>query len=148
MKSMFNKDDVEAMKARVEKLDFQAPARWGSFNAHGMICHLTDALKYPLGMIKEVKELEKGPPMFIRHLLRLYVPIPKARVQANPVMLTTKPAEWEKDKALLLELIDRFLENRDKEEWPRHSFFGPLKGIDWAKVTVRHMNHHLSQFGV
>lgn len=148
MKSMFDKDVVAALKTRVENLKMDAAPQWGSFNVHGMVCHLMDALKYPLGKLEEVKELEKGPPMFLRHLIRLYVPIPKARVQTSPVMLTTSPEEFEKDKALLLELMDRFPAERDRREWPMHMFFGHIGGLGWARITVRHMNHHLKQFGV
>jgi hypothetical protein len=86
--------------------------------------------------------------MFIRHLLRLYVPLPKGKVQSLPVFLESQPEDWEKDKAILIRLIDRFLESRNQEEWPMHPFFGHLTGRDWARVTWRHSNHHLSQFGV
>ncbi len=136
------------MKARVEKLTPDSAARWGTFSAHRMLCHLQDQMMYGLGMMEEVQELEKGPPMFIRHLLRLFVPIPRGKVPTSQALKKKQPGDWEKDKAKVIQLMDGFLENRDKEKWPFHPFFGPLTGLAWSRVTWRHNNHHLTQFGV
>lgn len=146
MKSMHDIATMAGMKARVEKLDHQSAALWGKFDIHGMICHLQDTLKYSLGINEAATGLEKGPPMFLRHLLRLYAPIPKGKIQTNPRFLTSKPEAWDKDKALLLELMDKFLAAREQKEWPMHPFFGPLDGLAWGKIMWRHTNHHLCQF--
>jgi len=148
MKNMHNKNDAVEMKKRVEKLTASSTAQWGNFDAHGMICHLLDGLQYTLGMKKEIEELAPGPPMFLRNLIRLYVPMPKAKIKTHPSYLETKPEEFEKDKRQLVELMDRFLAESARESWPMHPFFGNLDGPAWAKLTWRHVNHHLSQFGV
>lgn len=148
MKSMHNKDHVAEMKKRVERLTSSSTAQWGVFSIQEMICHLLDGLKYPLGMKEEEKELAPGPPLFIRSLIRLYMPIPKAKIKTVPLYLETKPEEFEKDKAQLVEMMDRFLAEADRETWPMHPFFGNLDGPAWGKLTWRHMSHHLCQFGV
>jgi len=148
MKNMFNKDNLSAMKARVEKLSHESTAKWGAFTVHGMICHLQDALKYALGQMEPVTEVVKGPPMFLRKILGLYIPIPKGKIQTTPLMLSTKPKEWNKDVELLLQLLDQFNESAEKAEWPMHPFFGNFNGKEWACLSYRHADHHLSQFGV
>jgi len=148
MKSVFNKQDVSEMRARIERLTFETPAKWGKFNPHQMLCHLQDQMSYALGMKEEAAELIKGPPMFIRALLRLYLPWPKGKVQTVPAMLETQPKDWEQDVAKTIELMERFPEQSGKDQWPNHPFFGPLKGLDWAKLVWRHNDHHLTQFGV
>ncbi|MCP5051035.1 MAG: hypothetical protein GY940_27975 [bacterium] len=148
MKTIHNKNDAEEMKARIEKLTHETVAKWGKFDVHGMICHLQDALKYPLGLMDEVTELAKGPPIFMRRIIGLYVPIPKGKVQTSPIMLTTKPEEFDKDKAVLLDLMDRYVETNPEDQWPMHPFFGHLTGTYWGKLSYRHSNHHLTQFGV
>jgi len=148
MKHMFDKTQVEIMKSRVEKLNPESTPQWGKFNVHGMICHLQDQMTYALGKKEEITELAKGPPMFLRNLFRLYIPMLKGKIQTSPVMLETQPREWEEDKARVIRLMENLLENREKETWPFHPFFGPLTGLDWARLVWRHNNHHLSQFGV
>ncbi len=148
MKSMFHKDHVLDMKARVEKLTLNSVSRWGKFNVQQMVCHLLDQMEFALGKKTSVLELVKGPPMFIRNFVRLYLPFPKGKIQTNPMMLTTQPGDWEKDKVRLLELMDEFMESEKKEKWGFHPFFGALTGMEWARLAWRHMNHHLSQFGV
>jgi hypothetical protein len=148
MKDMFDKTQVDEMKTRVENLTPGSVAKWGKFTVHQMLCHLLDQMSYALGMKEEVTELIKGPPMFLRSFIRLYVPMPKGKVSTSPVMLETQPGEWEKDKAQVIRLMEGFLENREKEEWPIHPFFGRLTGRDWARLVRRHNDHHLSQFGV
>lgn len=148
MKNLHDTATMAGMKARVEKLDYRSAALWGTFDAHGVICHLQDTFKYSLGINEAAAELEKGPPMFLRHLIRLYVPIPKGKVQTSPVFLAAKPGDWDKDKAQLLELMDKFLAAREQEAWPMHPFFGDLDGLAWARVMWRHLDHHLRQFSV
>jgi hypothetical protein len=41
---MHKKNQVEKLRARVEKLSYKSAARWGKFNAHEMICHLQDTI--------------------------------------------------------------------------------------------------------
>jgi Protein of unknown function (DUF1569) len=148
MKSMFEKTRIEEMKTRVAKLTPDSNAQWGKLTAHKMLCHLQDQMMYGLGMMAEVTDLEKGPPMFIRHLLRMFIPIPRGKVPTSDALRKMQPEDWEKDKARVIELMDGFMENKDKETWPSHPFFGPLTGLAWARVTWRHSNHHLTQFGV
>lgn len=148
MKSLFNEVHLEEMKARIEKLNTESVARWGKFSVQRMVCHLLDNLGYALGLTEGLKEAAAGPPMFIRHLVRLYMPFPKGKIQTSPGMLKRQPGEWEKDKRELIELLDQFYKNRDKGTWPIHPFFGRLSGPAWAGLIWRHFNHHLSQFGV
>jgi hypothetical protein len=148
MKNMFDKVLVSEMKKRVERLTPNAVSRWGKFTVHQMLCHLMDQMSYALGRKEEATEVVKGPPMFLRTFIRLYIPMPKGKINTSPVMLETQPGEWEKDKAQVIRLMEDFLKNSGKENWPIHPFFGRMNGRDWARLAWRHNNHHLSQFGV
>ena len=148
MKHLFNLRDVEELKARVRRLEPGITPKWGSFNPHRMLCHLSDQIEYALEIKGNSHFKKEGPPMFIRKLVRLYMPMPKGKIKTDPDMLVTQPGEWEQDKDRMLTLIDCFSNANDTEDWPVHPFFGPLKGLDWARLTWRHVDHHLRQFGV
>ena len=32
--------------------------------------------------------------------------------------------------------------------WGRSSFMGPMTGRDWSRLQAKHLDHHLTQFGV
>ena len=149
MKHLFNEVHHEEMKSRIMKLEPGIKAKWGKFNVPGMICHLVDVLEYMLGYKEGKKEIVPGPPMFIRSLVRLYIPFPKGKIQTAPDMLSRQPGDFEKDLQRLIELFDEILTRKDKAQpWPIHPFFGELDGMQWAKLQWRHINHHLTQFGV
>ena len=40
LRTIFNERDVERLLQRVDRLDPDAPRRWGRMNAHQAVCHL------------------------------------------------------------------------------------------------------------
>lgn len=146
MRSLFVKQDVAMLQERLNRLTVDAKPKWGSFDVNRMVCHLADSIRFALSPELEV-DVMKGPPMFIRHLVRLYLPWPKGAPTVKE-MLETDPATLANDILTLSGLMDELLETSDRTDWPVHPFFGPLDGNGWAKLGWRHMDHHLNQFGV
>ena len=56
----------------------------------------------------------------------------------------TKPAEWDRDHAELLKMVDSF----EAKAGHPHPIFGPLTAEEWNVWGFRHADHHLRQFGV
>lgn len=148
MKSLFNTNDLNKMIERVKKLKPDAKPSFGSFTPHRMICHLMDQMNYGLGNKEEDTNVLQGPPMFVRHMVRLYLPWPKGKAQTYPNMLETKPEEWEKDMDKLIGIMKEFPKNRQQEKWNSHPFFGALDGKAWAKLAYKHNDFHFKQFGI
>jgi hypothetical protein len=148
MKSLFNINDLNSMINRLKTLQPDAKPSFGKFTAHRMICHLMDQMNYGMGNKEEKTDFVKGPPMFIRHLARLFLPWPKGKAQTYPNMLETKPEEWEKDIEKLIGIMKEFPKRKDQEKWNFHPFFGKLDGKAWAQLAHRHADFHFKQFGV
>jgi hypothetical protein len=55
---------------------------------------------------------------------------------------------WERDREVLIELIDRFGTAAPETLGPAHPMFGPMRPHDWDVLSYRHLDHHLRQFGV
>jgi len=146
MKSMFCEDDVCQLKNRLLQLSPEHHPCWGIMTAGKMMCHLADAIQYTLSDPDRNAEVMKGPPMMIRHLVRLWIPWPKGAPTVD-AMMQTDPVDFEKDRQRLFRRMDCLLQTR-REDWPVHPFFGPLDGLAWARLTWRHINHHLKQFGL
>ena len=81
------------------------------------------------------------------HIPLYWLPWPKG-VATAPEMLTTTPSEWRGDIATLHALVDRVGERSPAAEWGVHPNFGPLSGQEWARLSRKHLDHHLTQFGV
>jgi hypothetical protein len=57
--------------------------------------------------------------------------------------------DFETEKKSLIEAIEVFYEKGIKKELAdKHPFFGKMSIEEWDRLHVRHLNHHLSQFGV
>ncbi|MFN0203016.1 MAG: hypothetical protein ACKVTZ_15940, partial [Bacteroidia bacterium] len=49
MKTLHQTEDVQAVLARLDKLNADSPRQWGKMDAHQMLCHVTDQLRCALG---------------------------------------------------------------------------------------------------
>lgn len=146
MDSILNREDREALAARLRLLSPDHKPLWGKLTASKMLCHLADQVAVALGDIpaKSVGNC------FSHKITKLFVvylrmPTPKGRVMTVPEMLTTEPSLWRSDMDRLLNLITRLA---DTEAVSPHPAFGALTHHQWGSVTARHIDHHLRQFGV
>ena len=135
-------------RQRIQTLQPDAQRRWGRMNVQQMVCHLADQLRITLGDIpvKRVPSPLSNP--VVRRLVIDVLPWPKGRIQGPPEAFVTSPGEWQRDVSVLLDLLDRFSAAATRKDWPPHPMFGDLGGTLWSRLTCRHFDHHLKQFGV
>ena len=76
------------------------------------------------------------------------IPWPKGKIKAPPAFFWTPPGpELEADRERLLEYVRRF-GKPEEISWGTSPFLGKLDAREWAALNARHLEHHLSQFGV
>jgi hypothetical protein len=152
MKSLNNQQDREQLRQRLLQVKSASPRRWGKMSAHQMVCHLTDSFKAGTGD----KTVSSTGNVFHRSVLKwlaLYLPVPwphgvPTRPEMNQDLGGTKPVEFEKDRAELIELIERFARAERDFDWHPHPLFGLMADRDWFRWGYLHVDHHLRQFGV
>ena len=76
-----------------------------------------------------------------------WLPWPKGRINGPPEAFLTPPSTWKADLATLTSLLDRFIGETRRVDWPEHPFFGPMSHQAWGRFCHRHLGHHLRQFG-
>ena len=148
MQSMFDDDTRRLFIGRIGRLRPDATRQFGKMNVHQMVCHLAAQLRITLGDIpaKPVPGPLRFPP--IKYLVIDVLPWPKGRIKGPPEAFLTPVIEWDRDISELKQLLERFAESRTHESWADHPMFGTMSGPLWARLTSRHFDHHLKQFGV
>ena len=149
MKNLFEKETYNEIVQRLEKLTPDSQRQWGKMEVAQMLAHCKETFKVPLSN-------KKYPRIFIGLLLgwmmkpKMYNDSPWGKnLPTGPDFLIKEQRNFETEKKELLGLINRFHtagpENITK--FP-HPFFGKFTTEQWGKSTYKHMNHHLTQFGV
>ena len=145
MPTLLDSADREALLQRVRRLQPSSQPRWGSFTAPRMVCHLVDSLRVGLGELPAKRVDTFASRTLVKWLvIHSPMPVPRGKIKTAPEMLTSGPATWAKDLATLEELIGRMGTTSTSAI---HPAFGPLTHGGWCKLTWKHMDHHLRQFG-
>jgi hypothetical protein len=134
---------------RLAALTPQQERRWGKMEPAQLLPHLATVLLMALGE----RKLEGTPPGRIRgtllRCLAIYcLPWPKGKIQAPADAFSTPSAGWDRDRQIVVELIERFATTPAARMGVDHPVFGRMRARDWDVLQYRHLDHHLRQFGV
>lgn len=148
MQSFWDKQAVDILLERLDKLKDNAKPQWGKFTCDKMLAHVADGLRMALGKL-EVAPKTSGPMRFwpFKQLVIYWLPFPKG-VPTAPELLARSAVSIKKEKEDIKQLIEEFCKRSQEAEWPEHPIFGELTAQDWGVLAYRHTDHHLKQFGV
>ncbi len=149
MKSLFTEDAYNDVVTRLNKLTPQSQRLWGKMDVAQMMAHCCNQMETAFGD-KQLK------PNFILGLIgplfkkKLYEEKPFSKnLPTDKSFIAADERDFEKEKARLLVLVKRFLDDQGKVIGSKkHPFFGNLTKEQWAMGTYKHLDHHLQQFGV
>jgi hypothetical protein len=150
MQTLESQSDRESIAGRISALTPSDRRLWGKMSAHQMVCHLCDSYKVALGE-KSVSMATGFLQQTVIKFIALRVPAkwPKGsptRPEVEQGVGGTPPAEFAKDRAELISVLNRFCSGDLKLEIP-HPFFGALTRQEWLRWGYLHADHHLRQFG-
>lgn len=150
MKNIFDAKDTQEMIDRINKLTPTTPSKWGKMSVDQMLAHLNVAYE----MAYEDKHPK--PNFFMQFMLKLFVksavvsekPYPKnSRTAPAFVMKGDKDFAKEKDRLINYLKKTQTLGATHFDGKASHSF-GPLSTTEWNNLFSKHLDHHLTQFGV
>ena len=147
MKSVWDATVREELLGRLAQLKPDSRPRWGNMNAAQMVGHLADPL---LGAMGEMKVTAKSGPLsnpVLRYLIIYILPWPKGAPTA-PEFIHAGPEELQTNVAKLRPVLERYAAHAAKGGLRPHPAFGDISTKDWGCLTYRHLDHHLSQFGL
>jgi hypothetical protein len=149
MKSIFNTSDNQEFIQRIHKLTPETQALWGKMNVSQMLYHCarplqaaTGELKVKRGLVsfifgKMAKKKFTGEAMFTKNL------------PTDKRFIPTNTPDFNEEKKRLTDMLNKFLQTGKGiiSDEP-HPFFGRLTADEWDIIQAKHLDHHLSQFGV
>ena len=137
----------DSIKQRVSILRADAQRRFGKMTVDQMLWHVNCGLENALGRY-EVRDQKLPLPYSVIKFLVLNMPWRKGKTPTAREFLATGQYDFETERARLLRLIDELCAKRLDDTWGRSSFMGLMTGRDWSRLEAKHLDHHLSQFGV
>lgn len=149
--NVFSSDVAEAMIARINRLTPQSQPLWGKMSVDRMLAHLNVAYEtiYEPGK-------HPAPNFFMKPILRLFVkplvtgekPLQKNGPTA-PYFIIASDRDFEAERTRLIAFIRRTQQLGQQHFEGKESLgFGTMTSTQWNNMLSKHLDHHLTQFGV
>ncbi len=149
MKDLFSTRDTTALLQRVEKLTPETRARFGKMKVEQMLAHCAMFMELASGK-RVIPRMVLGR-IFSGAAKSIFLgdkPYPRG-IPANRRLRVTDKRDFAVEKEKLTRLIVEFAEAGPEGVTRNpHFFFGRISPAEWSRGLYKHLDHHLSQFGV
>jgi hypothetical protein len=150
MINIFNKQETDAVIARINKLTPDTKPLWGKMSVDQMLAHCN--VSYELAY----ENIHPKPNALMKVFLKLLVKQSvvnetpyKKNLRTAPVFLITDSKNFEAEKKRLIGYIKKTQElGADHFDGRASHSFGKLTKAEWNNMFAKHLDHHLVQFGV
>jgi hypothetical protein len=149
MKTIFDKETSKEILNRINKLTPETQRKWGKMDVAQMMAHCYEGLLMVTGE-------KKMPRVFIGRLIgALMKPLVlsekpfRRNSPTAPGLIIADAREFEKEKELLTAKIKSITSSgKTITTTHPHPFFGKMNPDEWGISVYKHLDHHLTQFGV
>jgi len=150
MKNIFQADVTSEVIERINRLQPNTPQLWGKMNVSKMLahCNVSYELVYDNTHPKPNALMKLIMKAFVKNIVVSEKPY-KRNSQTAPSFLITDEKEFEKEKTRLINYLNKTQQLGESyfDGKESHSF-GKLTKTEWNNMFYKHLDHHLSQFGV
>ncbi len=147
MKSIFDETSYQEIKNRVQNLSANSTPNWGKMTVGQMVWHC----QIPLKVAIENRPNNKRGNLLVKWFFKksLYNDKPwRKNLPTSKFAKATEPKDFDVERAKLLDMIDQTYGLRHRESWHPHPMFGNFTHEQWGQLEYKHLDHHLTQFGV
>ena len=134
---------------RLNALRPDAQRRWGKMSVGQMLWHLNEAMEGALGRIQ--MGATKPPIPLPRPILRFLVlnaPWGKGAPTLKRWIPQHDRYDFATEHARCVRLIEEITAKPLTDAWPDSPTLGRMRGSEVSRLQAKHLNHHLTQFGV
>ncbi len=150
MKNIFDKNEVETYISRINQLSPEAKPTWGKMSVAQMLahCNVTYELVYDNKHPKPGAFTKLIMKLFVKNIVVSEKPY-KQSSQTAPEFIIKDERNFEPERQRLIEHIQKTqaLGKTHFEGKASHAF-GALSSVEWNNLFTKHLEHHLTQFGV
>lgn len=148
--NIFETEVTDQLIRRINKLKPDTLPQWGKMNVGQMLAHCCVAYE----MVYENKHPKRG--AFMKWILKLVVkdsvvsekPYPK-NSRTAPAFLITDQRDFEREKERIINYLNRTQQlGASHFDMKESNSFGPLTIEEWNNMFYKHLDHHLTQFGI
>jgi hypothetical protein len=148
MKNLFERETVDEIISRIDKLHPASPRQWGKMDVAQMLAHCSASMDMASGRLNM-------PRVLIGHLLGPFVkpiytnekPFSKNSPTAKELVFSDA-RDFAREQEQLRAKVRQFHEGGEaKCTRHPHPFFGALTPQQWSRGSYKHLDHHLRQFG-
>lgn len=150
MKNIFDKTVTDQVIERINQLNPNTKPNWGKMSVDQMLAHC--CVSYEL----DFEDKHPKPKGFMKWMLKTFIKNAvvsekpyKKNGRTAPAFLITCEKEFNKEKDRLTAYILKTQAlGRDYFEQKESHSFGKLTAQQWNNMYYKHLDHHLTQFGV
>ncbi len=147
MKSIFDETVYQEILSRIDNLQETTEGQWGKMTVAQMLWHC----QFPLRIAIENKKPKGSGNIFAKLFFKkaLYNDRPwRKNLPTAPALKAKETKNFASEKHMLKKLVTDCHNVRHRETWNAHPLFGAFTPQQWGQVQFKHLDHHLTQFGV
>ncbi|UZD21522.1 DUF1569 domain-containing protein [Algoriphagus halophytocola] len=150
MKNIFDPEVHEQTIQRIQSLTPESTPKWGKMSVDQMLAHC--CVPYEMAYTDK----HPKPNAFMRFLLKTIVkkgvvnekPYPK-NARTAPAFIISERKDFDYEKNRLIAFIQKTFDYGSNYFDGKESLsFGPMSSQEWNNQFYKHLDHHLTQFGV
>lgn len=147
MESLFDTAAYTQILDRLDKLEEGMTPLWGKMSVGQMAWHCQVPLR--LGIKNKLSKKKPNPLIKLLFKKSMYSDKPwRKNLPTSPLAKAESPKELKAELPELRNLVKEFHSLKDRKEWNPHPLFGAFTPQQWGQMQYKHLDHHLSQFGV
>jgi len=148
--NIFTKEVTESIVERINQLTPATNAKWGKMDVAQMLAHCNVTYE----MVFE--NIHPKPNFLMQFILKKLIK-PKVvnegsyprNSQTAPQFIIRDSKKFEEEKTRLISYLTKTQQLGEKQfEGKESHSFGSLTVVEWNNMFYKHLNHHLTQFGV
>ena len=146
----FDPKTTEITFQRLEKLNHTSTPQWGKMNSAQMLAHLNVTYDLTYGKTKRNYSFFEKLMMklFVKGIVSSEKPYAK-NSRTGPDFIIADERDFEKEKSIFVDYVKQTEAHGSKHfEGRENPAFGVMTSKEWSNQFYKHIDHHLTQFGV
>lgn len=150
MDTLFNTETQQNILNRINNLNEKSQPNWGKMDVAQMLLHCQKPLEVANGNLQLNTKVGFAKKMLLKLFKNsMYNDKPwQKNLGTVREFKITDAQEFTSQKDKLVSVVNEFSQLKNKTNWPSHPFFGDFNTDQWGKMQYKHLDHHLTQFGV